>query len=99
MALWGNRDLANNVPISVPSQLNKSPTANNAADTWHNANANTHFVNATVGTWGITPAEQQANGVSRGITHAGWQLKTEGHGGRAGRVFYETLVASGSMTT
>jgi hypothetical protein len=31
------------------------------------------------------------------VTHSGWVLRTEGTGGRAGRVFYETLVASGSM--
>ena len=32
-----------------------------------------------------------------GITHAGWVLRTEGSGGRAGRVQYETLVAMGSL--
>jgi hypothetical protein len=32
-----------------------------------------------------------------GITHAGWVLRTEGTGGRAGRVHYETLVAMGSL--
>jgi hypothetical protein len=31
------------------------------------------------------------------VTHSGWVLRTEGTGGRAGRVFYETLVAMGSM--
>jgi hypothetical protein len=34
---------------------------------------------------------------SRGVTHAGWVLRTEGTGGRAGRVQYETLVAMGSL--
>lgn len=33
-----------------------------------------------------------------GVTHAGWVVRTEGTGGRAGRVSYETLVAMGSMT-
>ena len=37
-------------------------------------------------------------GETDGITHAGWVLKKEGTGGRAGRVSYETLVAMGSMT-
>lgn len=37
-------------------------------------------------------------GQTAGITHAGWVLKKEGTGGRAGRVSYETLVAMGSMT-
>lgn len=36
-------------------------------------------------------------GVNRGA-HAGWVLRTEGTGGRAGRVTYETIVAMGSMT-
>jgi hypothetical protein len=31
------------------------------------------------------------------VTHSGWVLRTEGTGGRAGRVSYETLVAMGSM--
>jgi hypothetical protein len=30
-----------------------------------------------------------------GVTHTGWNLRTEGSGGRAGRVFYETIVAGG----
>jgi hypothetical protein len=32
------------------------------------------------------------------VPHSGWVLRTEGTGGRAGRVHYEVLVASGSMT-
>jgi hypothetical protein len=31
------------------------------------------------------------------ITHTGWVRRTTGTGGRAGRVFYETLVANGSI--
>ena len=34
----------------------------------------------------------------REITHVGWVKKTIGTGGRAGRVFYETLVAASSIT-
>lgn len=32
------------------------------------------------------------------VPHSGWVLRKEGTGGRAGRVHYEVLVASGSMT-
>ena len=32
------------------------------------------------------------------VTHSGWVRRTVGTGGRAGRVFYETLVASGSIS-
>jgi hypothetical protein len=35
----------------------------------------------------------------KGAPHAGWVLRTEGSGGRAGRVTYETLVAMGSIGT
>jgi len=35
---------------------------------------------------------------NRGVSHAGWVVRTVGTGGRAGRVQYETLVAMGSMT-
>jgi hypothetical protein len=38
-------------------------------------------------------------GKNKGITHAGWVVRTEGSGGRAGRVQYETLVAMGSLTS
>jgi len=34
---------------------------------------------------------------NRAVTHAGWVLRTEGSGGRAGRVQFETLVAMGSL--
>lgn len=33
----------------------------------------------------------------RAVSHAGWVVRTEGSGGRAGRVQYETLVAMGSL--
>jgi hypothetical protein len=36
---------------------------------------------------------------NKGIAHAGWVVRTEGTGGRAGRVQYETLVAMGSIST
>jgi hypothetical protein len=33
----------------------------------------------------------------QGAAHAGWVIRTEGTGGRAGRVQYEVLVAMGSL--
>lgn len=47
-------------------------------------------------TFGVSNDETAA---TAGITHSGWVLKTEGSGGRSGRVFYETLVAMGTMST
>ena len=50
-------------------------------------------------TFGVDTAEMGAER-SQGTApaHAGWILRTEGTGGRAGRVFMETLVAMGSVT-
>lgn len=36
---------------------------------------------------------------NKGVAHAGWNIRTEGTGGRAGRVQYETLVAMSSITS
>jgi hypothetical protein len=63
---------------------------------------NQSTVSVTVGGAGGTGASVTATltgqeGTNRGA-HAGWNLRTEGSGGRAGRVHYETLVAMGSMT-
>jgi len=44
---------------------------------------------------GTTATITQLTSHGSGITHTGWNRKTIGTGGRAGRVFYETLVAGG----
>jgi len=63
---------------------------------------NQSTVAVTVGGAGGTGAAVDATltgqeGTNRGA-HAGWNIRTEGSGGRAGRVHYETIVAMGSMT-
>jgi len=54
------------------------------------------YLNSTdkAATLGISPDET----ANQKATHAGWVLSKTGSGGRAGRVFNETLVAMGSMT-
>ena len=54
-------------------------------------NATTATAVAAVG-GGTEGGESRSN-----ITHTGWVRRTTGTGGRAGRVFYETLVANGSI--
>lgn len=102
MALWGNVDNAANSTIFALAQVNKN-TANSTERTnlYDNTTADTYFANATIGQFGVDANEMQAlNAGATGErpTHAGWTLRTEGAGLRAGRVFYETLVAMGSMT-
>lgn len=65
---------------------------------WSNTDANDSkpknlSADEKTATVGIDAAEAAANGLT-----AGWNLKTTGSGGRAGRVFHEVLVAMGSMT-
>lgn len=64
-----------------------------------NTTANAFIYNAKVGVFGYDAAETQAERADGGErpAHAGWVLRTEGTGGRAGRVQMETLVAMGSL--
>jgi hypothetical protein len=52
----------------------------------------THTIQGDTATGVVT-----IGGTFKGVAHAGWVLRTEGSGGRAGRVQYETLVAMGSL--
>ena len=52
----------------------------------------THTIRGDTATGYIT-----VGGTYEGVAHAGWVIRTEGSGGRAGRVQYETLVAMGSL--
>jgi len=46
--------------------------------------------------YGVSAAEMgSTSGESHAVAHSGWNLRTVGTGGRAGRVTYETLVAGG----
>ena len=45
-----------------------------------------------------TGAVTVGGGQNKGIAHTGWVLRTEGTGGRAGRVQYEVLVAGGIVS-
>lgn len=54
--------------------------------------AETHTFTGDTATGVLIPS-----GAKRHAAHAGWVLRTEGTGGRAGRVQFETLVAMGSL--
>lgn len=58
------------------------------SETGHNLIGTTATAAATVG-----------GAQNKGVAHAGWVIRTEGSGGRAGRVQYETLVAMGTITS
>lgn len=64
-----------------------------------NTTANSFLNGVAVGVFGYDAAETQAERADGGErpAHAGWVLRTEGTGGRAGRVQMEVLVAMGSL--
>lgn len=95
MPLWGSVDNAANSDIAAVIQVQKSVTTANQTTLYQNVMPGAFFTNVAVGQFGVDTNETSAN---KAIPHAGWVLRTEGTGLRAGRVTYETLVAMGSMT-
>jgi len=107
MSSWGNNDNAANAPYwAVNSTITKSsaaqvvamPTAANVAILYANTTADAYIVGETIGLFGIDAQEIQAQGHGLGA-HAGWNLRTTGSGGRAGRTQTETLVALANLTS
>lgn len=95
MSLWKNTDANTSAPIYSPMQVNLAPTQTNVDVIYENTTQDVAIVGRADGVFGVDNNETIAQG--NGTTHAGWVLRTEGSGGRAGRVFQETLVAMGSM--
>jgi len=96
MPLWGKQDNLANAPLQIvhnQTNTSKNDTANTNIRLFANSNA-------TVGVFGVSAMEMQAarSGNTSRPAHAGWVLRKEGTGGRAGRVTYETLVAGGDIT-
>jgi hypothetical protein len=100
MPLWGNKDNAANSDIAALMQVNKSVTSANQTSLYKNVTANAFFTNEIVGQFAVDTNEMAAANTGRAKpAHSGWVLRKEGTGLRAGRVTYETLVATGSIAT
>lgn len=106
MGSWGNTDDAANSVFYAAAQFNKTANTVNQTALFDNTTANTFQNNGVdmpiaVGQFGVSAGEAQAAraGANTKMAHAGWNLRVEGTGGRAGRVQYETLVAMGSIST
>ena len=96
MPLWGNKDNAANSDIAATMQVNRATTAADQTALYGNVTAGAFVTNVAIGQFAVDTNEVRANGK---IPHSGWVLRKEGTGLRAGRVTYETLVASGSIPT
>ena len=99
MPLWGNKDNAANSDIAAVIQVRKGVTAANQSSLFENRTANAFVTNEIVGQFGVDTNEMNAAAANNRAhpTHSGWVLRKEGTGLRAGRVTYETLVATGSI--
>lgn len=99
MTLWKTNDDANGAPLFVGGLVNLTPNSANRDTMYGNTTANSFVLGKTVGVWSVSDVEKaSANASSEAgkAAHTGWQLRTEGTGGRAGRIHYETLVAGGT---
>lgn len=94
MALWANTDDAANSTIFAAAQVKLEPNTANQSDLFGNTTQDAFITGVAVGQFGVT-TDEMAAGRQAGErpAAAGWVLRTEGSGGRAGRVFSETLVA------
>jgi len=100
MPLWGNKDNAANSDIAALMQVNKRITSANQTSLYTNVTANAFVTNEIVGQFAVDTNEMAAANTGRAKpAHSGWVLRREGTGLRAGRVTYETLVATGSIAT
>lgn len=97
MPLWGNADNAANSDIAVLSQVNRSISTAERTALFGNVVSDVYITGAKVGQFGVDNQEMASLEGLPKPAHAGWSLRTEGSGGRSGRVFYETLVAMGSL--
>lgn len=100
MAQWGKTDVASNSVLWAPTSVGLAPTRTNANLVFGNTTADAFVSGQTIGMYGADAAETTAaRAEGPRPSHAGWVLRTEGSGGRAGRIAYETLVAMGSITS
>ena len=97
MSLWSNTDANTSAPkFAAASGLGISA---NGLTLYANTTSDAFKTGITVGVFGVDATEiGLANNATQKPAHAGWVLRTEGTGGRAGRIQTETLIAMGSMT-
>ena len=89
MSSWTNVDEAAGAPLWSVAAIRRACTAAERTDLFNDSTANNFITGVTMGLFNYKDSETAANKVA----HAGWNLKTTGSGGRAGRVSHECLIA------
>lgn len=101
MAQWGTTDNAANSVNFAALNVNLPANSANKTALFGNTTPDAFVDGQSVGVFGVGPNEVAAQRGAGGprAAHAGWVLRTEGTGGRAGRVQQEVLVAlTGGIT-
>jgi hypothetical protein len=89
MSSWTNVDEAAGAPLWAVEAIRKEKSNANRTDLFNDASADNFITGVTIGLFNFKDSETQSGKVA----HVGWNLKTTGSGGRAGRIQFETLVA------
>ena len=89
MSSWTNADQADGAPLWATAAIRKETSTANRTDLFNDTTADNFISGVTMGLFNYKDSETAANKVA----HAGWNLKTTGSGGRAGRVSHECLIA------
>lgn len=100
MAQWGVNDAASNSVLWAVGQFKTEVNSTNRDAFYVNATQGDYITNLSAGCFGVSEGEVNTSNTSSEayggkIAHTGWSIRTEGSGGRAGRVHYEVIVAGG----
>lgn len=107
MSSWGNNDNAANAPywavnsaIAPNNPAFAAPTGANVALLYANTTPNVYITDETVGLFMVDGNEESVlEATGHPAAHTGWNIRTVGSGGRAGRVQWETLVALSNVAS
>ena len=88
MSSHSSADSAAGAPLWACAAARLAFTSSNRTNLFDDATADNFITGITLGLFNYADAQ-----VPAGAAHAGWNLKTTGSGGRAGRGQYETIVA------
>ena len=88
MSSHTNKDEAAGAPLWSVAAIRKEWSSANRTDLFNDTTADNFITGVTMGLFNYKDSETTV-----AMAHAGWNLKTTGSGGRAGRVVHETLVA------
>ena len=89
MSSCSNTDEAAGAPLWAVEAIRKEKSNANRTDLFNDTTADNFISGVTIGLFNFKDSETQSGKVA----HVGWNLKTTGSGGRAGRIQFETLVA------